>query len=280
VSALAEAPARSWSGHLELACGLDGLGQSQLVRQSFRAPFHISKPHREAGGLVVNVVSASPGLLAGDSLRVRVEVETGASLLLTTPGASRVHRTGSGEAEVAQEFSVAAGGWLEVWPELFIPHRGSRYRQRTVLRVAGGGEALLFELIAPGRTASGEAFAFDELRWATDVFCDERLMARERYRLARGGESVLALQRVFPEAYYASCYAIGRRFGAVQRRVLELHAEDAWVGCSELRGEGAVIKVVAAGSVALRRTVWELRRVLYEAAGRVAPGLRRVQAVG
>lgn len=274
------APARSWSGHLELVCGPDDRGQSQLLRQSFGAPFHISKPHREAGALVLNVVSASPGMLAGDSLRVQVAVESEASMVLTTPGASRVHRMADGIAELRQSFSVADGGWLEVWPELFIPHRGSCYRQRTALRVAEGGEALLFELIAPGRTAAGETFAFDELQWATDVVSGERLIARERYRMGRGSESIAALQRAFPEAYYASCYAIGRKFAAAQRRVLELHTSDAWVGCSRLPDDGAVIKVVAAGSVALRRTLWELRRILYEAAERPIVGLRRVQAVG
>ena len=59
------------------------------------------------------------------------------------PSASRAHRIVEGDARVTQEFRVANGGWLESWPEMFIPQGGARYRQQTNVRVEAGGEALL-----------------------------------------------------------------------------------------------------------------------------------------
>jgi urease accessory protein UreH len=44
----------------------------------------LSKPHDDSDTLVVNVVNATAGLLAGDRIECHVEVETGASLLLTS----------------------------------------------------------------------------------------------------------------------------------------------------------------------------------------------------
>jgi urease accessory protein len=58
-------------------------------------------------------------------------------------------------------------------------------------------------------------------------------------------------------------------------RIHDLHADDAWVGCSALARGGSAIRVVAAGSIALRKTVAAIRAEIYTALGKRAPGLRR-----
>ena len=159
----------SLRGHLHLVAARDADGRTYLRQQSFCAPFHLSKPHHDAGALVVNAVNPTAGVFAGDEIEVRAEVESGARLLLTAPSAQRIHAMNGGEATVTQEFRVAAGGFFESWPELLIPQRGARLRQRTIARVEDGGEMLLIETIAPGRVASGECFAFDRLDWTTEI---------------------------------------------------------------------------------------------------------------
>src|SRR5262245_33654922 len=226
---------RGLSGHLELVCAVDARGQSHVREQSFSAPIHLSKPHLDEGVLVVNVANPTAGLFAGDRVRYRVAVESGARLLLTAPSASRAHRIVSGDARVEQEFRVAAGGWLESWPELFIPQGGARYRQRTTVQVEEGGEALLIEMIAPCRTDSGEVFEFAELDWQTDLFLGGQKVARERYVLTPGSPALAALRARFTEAYYASSFVISPKLQAGDpcwRRIHDLHDDDAWVGCS------------------------------------------------
>jgi urease accessory protein len=254
---------------------------SVLKRQSFRVPMHISKPHEDAGTLVVNIVNPTAGLLEGDRVECRVEVEAGGRLLLTTPSASRAHRMRDGMAAVTQRMQVAAGGALEFWPELFIPQGGARYRQQTEIRVEEGGEMLFFESLAPGRVASGESFAFQELTWETDVWFGERQIVRERYRLAPQSESVLSLRRVFADAYYASGFVVapGLDDGSpCWQAIHALHTADAWVGCGRLSAGGWVVKCVASGSIALRRVLNAAREELYAALGRSAPSLRRAGA--
>lgn len=250
---------------------------SVLRHQSFGAPMHVSKPHHDSDALVVNVVNATAGLLAGDRIECHVEVETGASLLLTSPCASRAHRMYEGSAQMTQRMRVAPGAFLEFWPELFIPQRGTRYTQRTELTIEGSGELLFFESLAPGRVASGEAFAYIELSWMTDIWCDAVLVARERYRLKPDGEAFRALRTAFTESYYASGFVISKRLEnhPMWQRIHALHAKDSWVGCSRLPSHGWVIKVLAGGSVALRRTLQQIRAELYSALGRPAPSLRR-----
>jgi urease accessory protein len=268
----------SLSGHLELVCAADSRGVSVLRHQSFRAPMHISKPHHDADTLVVNVVNPTAGLLEGDRIKCRVRVESGARLSLTTPSASRAHRMRADCAELIQQFHIANDGFLEFWPELFIPQSGTRYRQRTELRVEEGGDLLFFESLAPGRVASGESFAFRELTWETDVWFSDAHVVRERYRVTPEGESVRALRSVFADAYYASGFILTSRLDDAHpcwRRLHDLHASDVWIGCGRLAQGGWVIKCVASGSVALRRVLHAVRSELYTALGRAAPSLRR-----
>ncbi|MDR3402747.1 MAG: urease accessory protein UreD [Chthoniobacter sp.] len=269
---------RGLQGHLQLVCAVDEGGRTFIREQSFRAPVHLSKPHLEEDVLVVNIVNPTAGLLAGDRVRYDVAVESGARVLLTAPSASRAHRIVEGDARVAQEFCVASGGWLESWPEMFIPQAGARYRQQTTLRVDEGGEALLIEMIAPGRTASGEVFAFAELDWETTVFLGDGKIARERYVLTPESAALAAMRAQFAEAYYASCFVVSphlRADAACWQRIHDLHGDEAWVGCSALVRGGWAIRVVAAGSIALRRTIGAVRGEIYAALGKKAPGLRR-----
>lgn len=269
---------RGLSGHLRLVCSADDQGRTYLREQSFCAPVHLSKPHLEEDVLVVNIVNPTAGLLAGDRVQYDVTVEQGARVLLTAPSASRAHRIVEGDARVMQEFRIASGGWLENWPEMFIPQGGARYRQRTTVRVEEGGEALLIEMIAPGRTASGEVFAFAELDWETEVFFDDVKIARERYALSPESPTLAAMRTKFPEAYYASCFVVSphlRGDAECWGRIHDLHGEDAWVGCSALSKGGWAIRVLAAGSVALRKTVAAIRAEVYKALGKPAPVLRR-----
>lgn len=266
------------SGHLDLTCAVRADGQTFIRAQSFAAPIHLSKPHLDEGVLVVNVVNPTAGLLAGDRIQVRVAVESGARVLLTAPSASRAHRVIEGDARVQQEFRVAGGAWLESWPEMFIPQGGAQYRQRTVARVEAGGGLLLIEMIAPGRTAAGEVFAFTELDWETELFLGEEKIARERHTLTPESATLAALRARFPEAYYASCLVVSPRLAldsACWQAIHDLHSDAAWVGVSALRRGGWAIRVVAEGSIALRKTIGAIRREIYAALGAREPGLRR-----
>jgi urease accessory protein len=265
-------------GHLHLVCATDCEGRSYLKRQSFQAPVHLSKPHLDEGMLVVNVVNPTAGLLGGDRIDFDVSVESGARVLLTAPSASRAHRMHGARALVEQRFCVSRGAWLEVWPELFIPQGGARYGQRTAAHVEGGGEMMLIEMMAPGRAASGELFAYEDLDWETEVYLGGELIARERYALTPASPTLDAVRARFPEAYYASALVVSERLGSAipcWQRIHDLHDDTAWVGCSVLRCGGGAIRVLASGSIALRKKVAAIRKEIYEALGMRLPALRR-----
>lgn len=271
-------------GQLQLLCALDDRGWSSLQRQSVQAPFHISKPHRDQNVLVVNLANPTAGFLTGDRAECHVEVAAGAALCLTTPAANRAFRMREGgRAELSQRFTIAAGGWLEFLPEPFIPQAGTHFRQRTVIEAEPGAEAIFFECLAPGRTASGEAFAFAELRWETDLRLASRPIARERYTLTPSSAAVASLRAQFPEAYYASCFVLTGRLptdAPCWRELEALQSSDLWLGGSALVQGGYVIKMLARGPIPLRAGVAAVRARLHAALGRAVPDLRRTVPVG
>lgn len=260
-------------GHLHLVAAAGEGGRTHLRRQSFAPPIHVSKPHHDAGWLVVNLASPTPGLFAGDQVEVNVAVGCGARLLLTAPSANRLHAMKEGHAELRQHFRVAAGGCLDVWPEYLIPQAESAYRQRTRIEVEEGGTLFWTETLAPGRTAKGEVFAFRELRFATDIFHAGQHLARERYGLTPS--TLGALRKRFPQAYYASVVCV-----AAAPMAPSFPQDDDldrwWIGASRLSASATVVKIVAAESPDLRAAVERVRGILQAAAGVAAPGLRRV----
>jgi hypothetical protein len=135
-------------GGIHLVCGPDSVGRSALTAQYVSAPMHISKPWWEEGLLIVNAINSTAGLLSGDVIENRIEVKPGGRLLVTSPSATRAYRMRAGAAEVRQTIEIANGGWLEMWPALFIPHAGSHYIQNTSASLDPGARFLWFETFA------------------------------------------------------------------------------------------------------------------------------------
>jgi len=264
-------------GHLELVCGVGANGRSRLGHQSFSAPMHISKPHLDGDTLVVNVVNPTAGLFEGDEVDCKVGVEAGARLLLTNPSATRAHSMEKGgEARLTQHFSVAGDGWLEVFPEIFIPQAGARYRQRTTIELGEGGGLLFFETLAPGRVASGEIFGFQDLDWETDIFYAGGHVAREKYHVSP--EGLEAFKKRFPTGYYACIFLFHSKItpeSVCWEAMDSLHDESTWIGHSRLHGHGWSIKLLVTDSVRFRKALNAVREHCHEAMGRKAPGLRR-----
>ncbi len=237
---------------------------------------HLSKPHADAGALVVNLVNATAGLFDGDVISINAVVEPGARVVLTNPSASRVYRSRSGRAAVvAQRLEVGAGGFLEYCPEPIIPQAGAIYEQTTTIEAAADAEVMFFEWLAPGRTAAGEALQYQELRWKTDISVSGKVIARERYRIQPGtNSSTAALTAKFPCAHSLGAYLITSK--TIQPEALEaLSNETTYLGWSPLCGTGWSVRALCADALSMRRLLVSLRGVFYDCMGRPVPDLRR-----
>ena len=252
-----------------------------LAAQSFRAPFHLSKPYwdAEAGVLIAQVVNPTAGILRGDRLESAIEVQSGAALVVTTPSASRVFTMRDGAAEAWQVFRVEAGGWLEVAPEPLVPHRGSRFRQVTVVEVAAGGGLFFVDQLQPGRVAHGnEAWLWDALCLELEVRVGGLLVLRER--LDQSGAELKALAELAgsgPTACFANAVLIGAAADdGWQPAVRALHGNGLWAGLSVLKAGGWSLRLIATDSVRLRQGLKDLRAILASAFPRLRADLRKL----
>ncbi|MBE2216365.1 MAG: urease accessory protein UreD [Opitutaceae bacterium] len=263
--------------HLVASAGSEG--RTQITRQSFRAPFHISKPYWDGAVLQVQVVNPTAGILEGDRLELEARVEPGAALLVTTPAAARAFMMRSGAAACRQVLGVAAGGWLEYQPEPLYPHRDADYVQATRLEVDVGGEAAYFDALAPGRVGRGERWAWRRLRVSLDVHYGGEPVLREC--LDGDGSALAAAAEMHrtPDAFFGTLVLMTERLRAddpVWEAVRALHGGGRWVGASALRRGGWVVRVIAPGGQALRDTVADLRRLLAAALPGLASDLRKL----
>jgi len=241
---------------------------------------HLSKTYWNGDTLLVNVVNQTAGIFGGDSIKTRVIVEPGARVLLSSPSAARFHPSDGREARLEQRFEIRAGGSLDVLPEISIPQRDSRSFQKTMINVERGGELIYLETLAPGRVASGEAFAFAHYSWWTDITVADRLVHRERASITPHDSSLAGLTALFPASYYAGMILISP--GAENWNSDFLHAvakladnASAKIAASKLCAHGWSIRLLAANSLALREGIRRLRETIYERLDRQLPDPRR-----
>jgi len=266
-------------GHLDLVCARDAAGRTHLARQSFAAPMHLSKPHWDGHTLVINAVNPTAGLFSGDAIDITVHAAAGASALLTSPSASRVHRARGSEpaARVRQNFSVETGAWLEVCPEMLIAQAGARYEQQTALDVAPGGGLLALDCLAPGRVASGEVFAFEHVHSRTRLTVDGGLLALENCRLAPGDDSLHPLRVHHAHSYHATWFAVFPAPVALPLETISgLSSATLATGASALNERAFIGKILAADSPSLRRAITQVREICYATANRPLPQWRKL----
>jgi urease accessory protein len=277
---LSESVPAGLSGSLNLVCAAHPERGTFVARQSFSAPMHISKTYWDGETLLINVVNQTAGILGGDSIVTHVVIEPGARVLLSSPSAARFHPSRGREARLQQTFEVRAGGSLDVFPEISIPQGDSCSFQKTAIYLEEGGELLYLETLAPGRVASGEAFAFSRYSWWTDVKVADRLVHRERVSLTPPDSSMAGLRALFPASYYASLVLISPASESWKtdflHAVLELSDQSSTkVAASQLSAHGWSIRILADSSLALRAAIGKLRKMIYERLDRRLPDPRR-----
>ncbi len=127
----------------------------------------------------------SGGVLAGDQLILDINVGPSASAQVTSTSATRLYRHREGREDSSQcvMIRVGEGGLLEYLPDPVIPFAGARHNQRTTVGLEHGATLFWWDVLAPGRLAAGERFAYRRLSISTSVRAADRLIMREDFRL-------------------------------------------------------------------------------------------------
>ena len=143
------------------------------------SPLRILTPRNHGYAAWAYTSTLGGGLVDGDRIRLRVSVARGASALLASQGHNRVYRSTSGcGSELIAD--VEEDALLAVLPDPTVCFAGARYEQKTVVRLARGAAALIVDVLAAGRGARGERWAFQRHAAELAVSVGHRMVLRER----------------------------------------------------------------------------------------------------
>lgn len=177
-----------------------------------RAPCRVLMPACEAGDPPQAVLlTTSGGLADGDRIALSLSVGPGAMATITTQAAEKIYGARDmAPALLRARIDVAPGSWLEWLPQETILFDGSRFDRRTIAEVAPGGRLLACEMVAFGRSASGESFTRGFLHDRWDIHRDGKPIWRDALRLDGRIEEIMAAGAGFGGANaIASAFYVG-----------------------------------------------------------------------
>ncbi|HEX6465370.1 MAG TPA: urease accessory protein UreD [Vicinamibacterales bacterium] len=184
-------------------------GRTVLTHSRVRAPITLVRPFPlEDGGQLVQLITLGPGLCGGDLIELRIIVESGARVVITTPAASRIlSMDAERQAEQSVHLTVEAGGTLEYYPAVTIPFPESAFKQTIHVDAASGSRVGVLETWALGRTSRGEYLRFRHLSSRTvlhveseNLYADATELCPSRDRAE--GAAVLAGRRYLASGFW------------------------------------------------------------------------------
>lgn len=137
-------------------------GHAYLSDVAFTAPFKIMKPFPVGErGLQVLVLTASAGIMEGDTQEIEMVAGEGTELEFLTQAYEKIHKMEEGEAVRKTKLVVHKNATLKYHPLPTIPFAKSAYRSETEIELEDETAKLIFtEVLSCGRAARGERFEY------------------------------------------------------------------------------------------------------------------------
>jgi urease accessory protein len=195
--------------------------QSRLVASRSIQPLKIINPAAPASPAChVVLASYGGGLVAGDSLRLRVRCAAGSRLLLTTQANTRIFKSIDGRrAEQLTEGHLAENALAVVLPDPLVPQAASRYHQAQHWHLHENATLLLADWYHAGRTDVGEKFAFTTFATELRISVAGRLALLDRFALHPAAHLATSQATFGPYASALSLYLVGPPSGAQFQRL-------------------------------------------------------------
>jgi urease accessory protein len=159
------------------------VGKGSVIESALAAsPLRLLTPRNHGRAAWAYTSTLGGGLVDGDRIRLHVSVGRGASGMLASQGHNRVYRSIAGCASELTA-DVSDGALLAVLPDPTVCFSGARYEQNTTLRLAPGAAAVLVDVLAAGRGARGERWAFHRYAAEMTLMLGDRAVLHEHMLL-------------------------------------------------------------------------------------------------
>ena len=159
-----------------------------LKQRSHQGPLQVQKAFypETNGGCHVYILHPPGGVVGGDSFDIKIEVDSNAKVLVTTPAAGKFYRSAGDEAYQQQTITVADHGVLEWFPSENIFFPGAKVKLETRVDLSRESHFIGWDILCLGRPAVGETFSQGQLTQKFEIFQNgrpirlDRLLVREK----------------------------------------------------------------------------------------------------
>lgn len=155
---LCPAALTGWKARLKLSA----IGGSPRTRvwKEHQGPLYLQRPFypEEDGTAHLYLLHPPGGVVGGDEIDIRIELQEQAALLVTTPGCGKFYRSAGQTAIQHQQFDLGSDTVLEWFPQETILYEQSRTALSTQIHLQKGARYTGWEILCFGRPASGHSF--------------------------------------------------------------------------------------------------------------------------
>lgn len=158
-------------------------GRTVITESRFTAPLKTAMPFYHDKFTEIMMMSASAGILDGDSYEISITVRENASLKFTGQSYTKIFKADKKGASQRVRISVEKGGTLIYAPCPVIPFGGSIFDSRAQICLSSESRFAMTDILSAGRIAMKESFAFKSFRSRTAVYIDGKLKYLDNRRL-------------------------------------------------------------------------------------------------
>lgn len=258
-------------------------GRNRLITCRNLQPLKLLNPAAPAGSCHVVLSSYGGGMVAGDTIRLRITGGAGTRLFVSSQSNTKIFKSIDGQvAEQHVAGELADDALAVVFPDPVVPQAGSRYRQLQHWNLAANSLLLVVDWLHSGRMDIGEKFEFHSFFSELQVRREGRLVLLDRFsfhpteHIATSPANFGAYQTTF------SLYLVGNptdpRFARLAQLLeqlrmplpdtpqFDLSGHDCLVAVAQVRPEVYVLRASAHSRHALQPLCAQLLAVLAEEA--------------
>ena len=208
------------AGRASLAVGMVS-GASTITSARATSPLKLLTPRPRGESVWAYSSSFGGGLVAGDEVRLELDIETDARCFLGTQASTKVYRNPALRPCSQQTHAKLGRGSLLVFaPDPIQPFAGSSYQQRQEFHLGPGASLVLLDWFSSGRTSRGERWAFNRFQSRSAVYL-RGSRREETPNNAECGTRNAELRSEFPDV---DCYGQGSELAFLDS--LRLTADD------------------------------------------------------
>jgi len=158
------------AGRASLAVGMVS-GASAITSARATNPLKLLTPRPRGKSVWAYSSSFGGGLVAGDEVRLQLDIDAGACCFLGTQASTKVYRNPALRPCSQQTHAKLGPGSLLVFaPDPIQPFAGSSYQQRQEFHLAADASLVLLDWFCSGRSARGERWAFHRFETRNAVY--------------------------------------------------------------------------------------------------------------